>query len=251
MDLELKGKVAIVTGAASGIGRAAALAYAREGAHVIVSDIDEEGGQETVRQIEGAGGGQVAFVRADASKADDNGRLVDEARERFGGLHFACNNAGIGGDQAPVADMSAENWERVIAINLSSIFYGMKAQIPAMLQSGGGSVVNIASILGQVAFPQSPAYVAAKHGVVGLTRSAALDYSAQGVRVNAVGPGFVDTAILSGLDGATRDMLTGLHPIGRIGRAEEIADLIVYLSSERASFVSGAYYAIDGGYLAR
>lgn len=250
--MELEDKVALVTGAGSGIGRAIALAYAREGARVIVSDIDEQKGQETVRLIdEAAGPGKSAFVRADAAKPQDHEALVRAAVERFGGLHVACNNAGIGGELNPVGDLSIEGWQRVIGINLSGVFYGMKAQITHMLAHDGGAIVNVASILGQVGTAGAAGYVAAKHGVVGLTQTAALEYAAKGIRINAVGPGYVDTPLLDNLDAETRANLIRLHPIGRLGRAEEVAELVCFLSSERASFVHGSYFPIDGAYLAQ
>lgn len=248
--MDLQNKTAIVTGAGSGIGRAVALAYAREGARVVVSDIKEEGGQETVRQIHEAGA-EALFVRADTSSPEDNEALVRAAVDRFGALHVACNNAGIGGEQNPVGELSVEGWRRVIDINLSGVFYGMRAQIPRMLEAGGGAIVNMASILGQVGTANSSAYVAAKHGVVGLTKTAALEYSARGIRINAIGPGYIDTPLLEGLPPETRQGLVSLHPIGRLGRAEEVAELAVWLSTDRASFVTGAYYPVDGGYLDR
>ena len=248
----LKNKVAIVTGAGSGLGRAIALAYAREGARVVASDIAEESGEETVRMIEEATpGAEAVFVRADASKPEDHEALVAAAVERFGALHVACNNAGIGGELNPVGELSVDGWRTVIELNLSGVFYAMRAQIPRMLEAGGGAVVNMASILGQVGSAATAGYVAAKHGVVGLTRAAALDYAAQGVRVNAVGPGYIDTPLLESLPAEARDALVGLHPIGRLGRAEEVAELVAWLSSDRASFVTGSYYNVDGGYLAQ
>ena len=248
----LKDKTAIVTGAASGIGRAVALAYAREGARVVVSDVAEEGGQETVRLVEAAAGrGRAAFVRADAAKPEDHERLVEAAVERFGALHVACNNAGIGGELNPVGELSVDGWRKVIEINLSGVFYAMRAQIAVLAKAGGGAIVNMASILGQVGTPGAAGYVAAKHGVVGLTRTAALEYAAAGVRLNVVGPGYIDTPLLETLTPEARQGLVALHPIGRLGRAEEVADLVAWLSSDQASFVTGAYYAVDGGYLAQ
>lgn len=250
--MDLTNKTAIVTGAGSGLGRAIALAYAREGARVIASDIADESGGETVRMIgEATPGAEAVFVRADASKPEDHEALVDAAVERFGALHVACNNAGIGGELNPVGEMSVDGWRKVIEVNLSGVFYAMRAQIPRMLEAGGGAVVNVASILGAVGTSGSSGYVAAKHGVLGLTQTAALEYAVRGVRVNAVGPGYIDTPLLENLPAEARDALVGLHPIGRLGRAEEVAELVVWLSSDRASFVTGSYYPVDGGYLAR
>ncbi len=246
----LGGKVAAVTGAGSGIGREVALAYAREGAAVLVSDVDEAGGRETVAAI-AAAKGRASFFRADVSRAAECAALADEAVRAFGRLDVACNNAGIGGAIAPVAEQPIEAWDRIVAVNLSSVFYCMRAQIPRMLERGGGAIVNMASILGAVGFAGSAGYVAAKHGVVGLTRTAALEYSAQGVRVNVVGPGFIETPLLAGMDAAARAGLVALHPIGRLGRPQEVAELVVWLSSPASSFVTGAYVPIDGGYLAR
>ena len=248
----LQDKVAIVTGAGSGIGRAVALAYAREGASIIVSDIVEKGAQETVGLIEKTAGAKKAlFVHGDSSKPADHEAAVKAAVDQFGALHIACNNAGIGGELNPIADLSVEGWQKVIEINLSGVFYAMRAQIPAMLKSGGGAIVNMASILGQVGETKTAAYVAAKHGVVGLTKSAALDYATKGIRVNAVGPAYIDTPLLRGLPADARKALVALHPIGRLGKAEEVAELVLFLSSDRASFMTGDYYPVTGGYLAR
>jgi NAD(P)-dependent dehydrogenase (short-subunit alcohol dehydrogenase family) len=249
---DFEGKVAIVTGASSGIGRAVADLYAAGGARVIVSDVDEAGGEETVRKI-GAKGGEARFVRADVSRPEECEALVRAAVEGWGRLDIACNNAGISGEQNPTGDYSVEGWRRVTDINLSGIFYCMKYEIPAMLKSGGGSIVNMASILAQVGFASSPAYVSAKHGIVGLTQTAAVEYAQRGIRINVVGPGFIRTPLISALenDPATQQMLVSLHPMGRLGESAEVAEVVGFLSSHRASFVTGAYYAVDGGYLAR
>lgn len=249
---EFEGKVAIVTGAASGIGRSVAELYAREGAAVIVSDVNEQGGKEAVEAIAGAGG-EVAFVRTDVSRPEDCEALAAAAIEHFGRLDFACNNAGIGGEQAPTADYPLEAWHRVLDVNLSGPFYCMKYQIPRMLETGGGAIVNMASILGRVGFAGAPAYVAAKHGLVGLSRNTALEYAARGIRVNSVGPAFISTPLISALesDPTMNEQLVALHPMGRLGKPHEVAELVIFLSSERASFITGAYYAVDGGYLSR
>jgi NAD(P)-dependent dehydrogenase (short-subunit alcohol dehydrogenase family) len=246
------GKVAIVTGGGSGIGQAACHLYAREGAKVVVSDLDEKRGNETCRAIQEMNG-EAAFIRADVSSPGDCQSLVEATLEKYGRLDIAFNNAGIGGEANLTGEYSIEGWQKVIEINLSGVFYCMRYEIPAMLKTGGGSIVNMASILGQVGFSKSPAYVAAKHGVVGLTRTAAIEYAQQGLRINSVGPAFIHTPLISGLEENTqiRDYLISLHPIGRLGETEEVAELVIWLSSDKASFVTGGYYEVDGGFLAR
>ena len=247
-----EGKVALVTGGGSGIGQAACHLYALEGAKVVVSDIDEIRGDEAVRAIQEKNGDAI-FVRADVSNPGDCQAMVAATLEKYGRLDIAFNNAGIAGEANLTADYSVDGWRKVIDINLSSVFYCMKYEIPAMLQNGGGAIVNMASILGRVAFQNSPGYVAAKHGVVGLSKNAAVEYAKQGLRINSVGPGFIRTPLIAGLeeDAKIRDHLISLHPVGRLGEAEEVAELVIWLSSDKASFVTGAYYAIDGGYLAQ
>jgi NAD(P)-dependent dehydrogenase (short-subunit alcohol dehydrogenase family) len=249
MEKNFEGKVAVVTGGGSGIGQAACLLYAVHGAKVIVSDLNEKGGNETVETITKSGG-EAAFIKADVSKQSDCKSLVDETVKKFGSLDIAFNNAGIGGEMNPVADMSVEGWLKVIDVNLNSVFYCMKYEIAQMLKQGKGAIVNMSSILGQVAFANSPAYVAAKHGVVGLSQNAAVEYAQKGVRINAVGPAFINTPLLSQLDDEMKKALVKMHPIGRLGEPKEVAELVVWLSSDMASFITGNYYAVDGGYLA-
>lgn len=247
---DLKNKVAIVTGGGSGIGREIAYKYAVEGAKVVVADVDEKGGNETVANIT-KNGGDAVFIKSDTSKPEQCKSLVDDTVKKYGALHIACNNAGVGGPAAPTGEYPIDGWDKVISINLSGVFYGMRYQIPAILAAGGGAIVNMASILGWVGFKNCVAYVAAKHGVLGLTQNAAVEYAAQNVRVNAIGPGFITTPLLTkNLDAAALKWLETLHPIGRLGKPEEVAELALWLSSDKASFVTGSYYTIDGGYTA-
>jgi NAD(P)-dependent dehydrogenase (short-subunit alcohol dehydrogenase family) len=250
MSKLFENKVAMVTGAGSGIGAAIAGRLAEEGATVIVADLNEAAARKVAAQIE-RDGGIAAAVEQDVGDPASVERSVAFALDKFGQLDVAVNNAGITGDLKPLADYSLEGWDKVIAVNLGGVFYGMKYQIPAMLRSGGGSIVNIASILGSVAARDSAGYNAAKHGVVGLTKTAALEYSKDGVRVNAIGPGYIDTPLLQNLDKQVYDGLVDLHPIGRLGKAEEVAELALFLASDKASFVTGSYHLVDGGYTAQ
>lgn len=248
----LDSRVAIVTGASSGLGRAVALAYARAGAKVVISDVNADMAKQTQAMIIAAGGDSL-IVAADVSRPEDCRALVESTMSHYGRIDIACNNAGIGGETASTADYTLEGWHKVISVNLSGVFYCMKYEIPAMLQAGAGVIVNMASVLGMVGMAGAPAYTSAKHGVVGLTQAAALEYSAQGLRINAVGPGFIHTPMITHLedDQAAHQHLVSQHPIGRLGLPEEVAELVLWLSSPAASFVTGAYYPVDGGYLAQ
>ncbi len=255
MALNLDGKTALVTGGGSGIGRAASLAYAREGARVVVADVNVEGGEETVQMIKEAGG-DVILVHADVSKPDDTQAMVDKAVEAFGSLDCAFNNAGISGgrDRHLTADYPEEDWDRVISINLKGVWLCMRAEIPQMVKQGSGAIVNTASIMGLVATPGSVAYMAAKHGVVGLTKAAALEYATAGIRVNAVCPGYINTPLVRPLFDAHEDFeqrVVSRHPLGRLGEPSEIAEAVVWLSSDAASFVTGLNMPVDGGYTAQ
>ena len=248
---QLENKVAIITGAASGIGKETAILFAAEGAKVVVSDINQEEGEKVVQEIND-NGGEAIFIKCDTSKPEQHEKMVNETVEKFGGLHIAVNNAGIGGPAANVGDYDIEGWNRTININLNGVFYGMRYQIPAMEKSGSGSVINIASILGAVGFAQSSAYVASKHGVLGLTKSAAWEYGQKGIRVNSVGPGFVYTGLVNEetMGKETLQALEQKHAMGRLGESEEIAAMILFLASDQSSFITGNYYPVDGGYLA-
>jgi len=246
----MKDKTVIITGAASGIGKATAELFTKQGANVVVSDIDAVAGKSATESIVAAGG-KASFFKTDVANPEEMEALVAFTVKTYGKLDAAVNNAGIGGELNPVADMSIEGWQKVISINLNSLFYGMKYQIKAMLKNSSGSIVNISSILGSVGFAGSAGYAAAKHGVIGLTQTAALEYSAKGIRVNAVGPGFIETPLLDALDAEMKKQLVTLHPIGRLGKSEEVAELIYWLSCDKSSFVTGSYYPVDGGYLAR
>jgi len=247
----LESKVAIVTGASSGIGEAIAITFAAAGAKVVVSDINEEGGKSVVDKII-SNGGEAFFIKADTSKPEENEKLVTETVKHFGGLDIAVNNAGVGGPAALTGDYPIEDWDKVIAVNLSGVFYGLRYQIPALIANGGGNIINMASVLGQVGTKFSPAYVAAKHGVVGLTKAAAIEYAEQKIRINSVGPGYIKTPLLvKHLSEDQMDSLVKQHPIGRLGESQEIAELVLWLASDKASFVTGTYYAADGGLLAQ
>jgi NAD(P)-dependent dehydrogenase (short-subunit alcohol dehydrogenase family) len=250
MTESLRDKVALVTGGASGIGRAVALAYGREGARVVVTDVKDEEGGKTVALIKQAGGVAI-YQRLEVTRPEDHEDAVAVAVKQFGRLDIACNNAGISGEFRLTADHTPETWRRVIDINLSGVFYGIRAQIPAMLATGGGAIVNMASVLGQVGFEQITPYTAAKHGIVGMSKNVAIEYGAKGIRCNSIGPAFIKTGMEDALDPEVRKQIDSMHALGRMGETGEVAELVVWLSSDKASFVTGSYYAVDGGFLAR
>ena len=249
MKYSFPGQSALVTGAASGIGEATARLLAANGASVVVSDLQADAVQRVVDAIVADGGKAVANV-CDVADAAQVEAAVACAVTHFGALHLAVNNAGIGGDSGPAGELSLEAWQRLIDVNLSGVAYGLRHQIPAILAAGGGAIVNMSSILGLVGDATSAAYVASKHGVTGLTRSAALSCSDKGIRINSIHPGYVETPILGSLDAQAREASIGLHPIGRLGRPGEIAHAIAFLLSEGASSITGATLVADGGYTA-
>jgi NAD(P)-dependent dehydrogenase (short-subunit alcohol dehydrogenase family) len=245
-----KDKVAIVTGGASGIGAAIARDLAKGGAKVVVADRDKAAADKVAAEIAATGGTAIGCA-ADVADAQAVEKMVAFAVETYGALHLAVNNAGIGGPIAPVAEYPLDGWKSVIDINLNGVFYCLRYEIAAMLKSGGGAIVNMSSILGSVGQSGSSAYVSAKHALLGLTKTAALEYAQQGIRVVAVGPGYIDTPLLSNnLDAETLGQLAGLHPVGRIGRSEEVSALTCFLLSDAASFITGSYHLVDGGYTA-
>ena len=253
MTKEFEGKVALVTGGGSGIGRATALAFAREGAKVVIGNRNEKRGEETVAMIRKAGG-EASFQRTDVLVTKDIEALVNHAVSKYGGLDLAFNNAGVEGDVAPTAEQTEENYDAVMDVNVKGVWLSMKYEIPRMLERGGGSIVNCSSVAGLIGFPNMAPYFASKHAVIGLTKVAALEYSAKGIQINAVNPAVIDTDMVDRIAagfGMKKDELVQFHPIGRLGRVEEIAEAVVWLCSKKSSFVTGHSLVVDGGFTAR
>jgi len=251
MENGFKNKVAIVTGGSSGIGRAAAIAFAKKGAKVVVADWIEN--TETMDMLENIGG-EAIFVKCDVSKKGDVKSLIEKTIKSFGRLDYAFNNAGIEGTSASVQDCSEENWDKTIGVNLKGIWLCMKYEIPEMLKQGKGVIINTASVAGLVGFQGLPAYVASKHGIIGLTKTAALECAKLGIRINAVCPGVIQTPMIDRLTGKTEEAIeqfTELEPVGRFGQPEEIANAVIWLCSDEASFVTGVAIPVDGGFVAQ
>jgi NAD(P)-dependent dehydrogenase (short-subunit alcohol dehydrogenase family) len=249
---QFEGKVALVTGGTSGIGRAAALAFAREGARVVVAGRRVEAGEQTVQLIREAGG-DALFIRADVTQAAEVEALVNKALAAYGRLDYAFNNAGTEGGLGPMSGLSEEQWDQTVAINLKGTWLCLKYEIPAILKPGG-AIINNASILGTIGMPGTTIYAAAKSGIIGLTRAAAIEYAKAGVRINVISPGVIETDMLerfTGGDAAAKAQLGASHPLGRAGRPEEIAEAVIWLASEAASFVTGHNLVVDGGYTAQ
>ena len=251
--MRLKDKVAIVTGAASGIGRAAAVLFAKEGAKVVVADYDESGGKETANMI-GDSGGEVSFVKTDVSKSEDIRRLIDFAMDSYKKLDIIFNNAGIEGEMASTADSDEGNFEKVIAVNLRGVYLGMKYAIPQLLKGGGGAIVNTSSVAGLVGFAGLPAYNASKGGIIQLTRTVALEYATQNIRANAICPGVIWTPMLERVTGGKEELIkqyAEIEPVKRMGKPEEVAALAMFLASDESSFITGAAIPVDDGYTAQ
>jgi NAD(P)-dependent dehydrogenase (short-subunit alcohol dehydrogenase family) len=254
MEINLADKVAIITGGSSGIGFSTALAFTGARCKVVIADILERESEETVRTIHEAGG-EALFVQTDVSQSSQVERMVMTTLERFGRLDFAFNNAGIGGPALPTAEYTEPMWRKVLDVNLNGVWLCMKHEIPALLKSGGGAIVNMASILGQVGFANAPAYVTSKHGVIGLTKAAAIEYASQNIRVNAVCPGFIETPLIeeAGIRRGTEvyEHIRNMHAMKRLGSPDEVAGVVLFLCSEAAAFITGEAILIDGGYVAQ
>ncbi len=251
MNNEFAGRVALVTGAGGGIGAVIAALLAARGASVMIADMNEDGVAATVTGIEANGGSAASFVM-DVTDPAQVSAMVDATVETYGGLHLAVNNAGTGGSYELAGEIDIAGWHRIIDVNLNGVFYGIRFEIPAILRSGGGAIVNMSSVLGSVGTPNAVPYTASKHGVTGLTKAAALGYADKGIRINSVHPGYIGTdGMKSRVPQEIFDGLVELHPAGRLGEAAEVAEIVAFLLSERASFVTGAQYAVDGGYSTR
>ena len=250
MSKQFEGKTALVTGGGSGIGKAVALELGKEGANVVVNDLKVEVAQKVADEIIAAGGEAIG-VAGNVGNPGDVKAAVDAAVKKYGSLNLAFNNAGIGGPLGPIAEIDIEGYKNLMDINLHSVFYGMHYEIPEMLKVGGGAIVNTSSILGVVGDANAVPYATAKHGVAGMTKAAALGYAAKGIRINSVHPGYIDTPLLGALPKEAYDGLVALHPIGRLGTAEEVANLVIFLLSDKASFITGSQYLIDGAYTSR
>jgi NAD(P)-dependent dehydrogenase (short-subunit alcohol dehydrogenase family) len=247
------GKVALVTGGASGIGEACVHTFVDRGAKIVIVDVNSELGQKTVKSVKESGEDAI-FLQVNVSDPEAVKQMVADTITAFGRLDIAVNNAGIGGEMSLTGTFSIAGWREIIETNLNSVFYCMRYEIPQMVKQGGGVIVNMSSIMGTVGYQTGAAYTASKHGIVGLTKAAALEYANQGLRINSVGPGYIRTSLLSssiGEDKRKQAYINGLHPLGRMGETHEVANLVAFLCSDEASFLTGGYYLADGGYTAQ